>query len=378
MTLAYSYSGQRLGETLVLLNSLGTSSEMWSLQMDRWSRRFRILSVEHPGHGGSGRAEGPYTIDGLGGELVSLLDQLGEGSVNICGLSLGGMVGMWVASRFPDRVKGLVVACSSVYLPTEESWRERAEVVRAHGSVDVLADALLARWFTPVQLEADPAVGRRVLAMISMADPEGYAGCCEAIGAMDMRGTLTGITARTLVIAGAEDPVTPPSMMVELLSEIPGSSFLVLPHAAHLANLAQPTAFALAVENHLLGTEAERGNELRRTVLGDPHVDRSDRSRDRFNSSFIDFITENAWGDVWTRPGLDRRSRSMVTIALLAGLGHHQELKLHVKGALRNGLTSDEIAEVLLHSAIYAGVPASNTAFAIAREAIAEHELSGE
>jgi 3-oxoadipate enol-lactonase/4-carboxymuconolactone decarboxylase len=208
--------------------------------------------------------------------------------------------------------------------------------------------------------------------MLAATDDERYAACCEAIGAMDQRSLLSAITAPALVIAGASDPVTPPAAALALHEAIAGSSLVVIAGAAHLANLEQPDAFTNAVVDHLIGTAAERGRRTRRQVLGDQHVDRSDARTTPFTQPFTDLITRYAWGDIWTRPGLDRRTRSCITLAMLAALGRSDELALHVRAARTNGLTNDEIGEVLLQSAIYAGVPAANTAFAVAQRALAE------
>jgi 4-carboxymuconolactone decarboxylase len=117
--------------------------------------------------------------------------------------------------------------------------------------------------------------------------------------------------------------------------------------------------------------------EVRREVLGDAHVDRAIAGTTEFTAAFQDFITRGAWGDVWTRPGIDRRMRSAVTLAILLTLRAEEEFAMHVRAALRNGLTADEIGEILLHSAIYAGVPAANTAFATAQRVLAEDDPTG-
>ena len=124
-------------------------------------------------------------------------------------------------------------------------------------------------------------------------------------------------------------------------------------------------------------TDYDTGMQTRREVLGDEHVDRATASAGDFGAAFQEFITRYAWGSVWTRPGIDRRTRSCITVAMLAALGHHDELALHVRAALRNGLTPTEIGEVFIHTAIYAGVPAANSAFAIADEVIAAESEPG-
>jgi 3-oxoadipate enol-lactonase/4-carboxymuconolactone decarboxylase len=229
---------------------------------------------------------------------------------------------------------------------------------------------LLGRWFTPGFVDRRPDVAAAVTEMLAAARPEGYAGCCEAIAGADLHSALAEVTAPTLVLAGAADPVAPPGLALELAAAIPGAALTVLAGASHLANIEQPVRFGAAVVDHLVGTSVERGDATRRAVLGDAHVDRSDAARTAFNAPFSDFITRYAWGDIWARPGLDRRTRSFITLALLAGLGRTEELPLHVRGARRNGLSEAEISEVLLHVAVYAGVPAANSAFAVARRAL--------
>ncbi|MHB1929480.1 MAG: bifunctional 3-oxoadipate enol-lactonase/4-carboxymuconolactone decarboxylase PcaDC [Acidimicrobiales bacterium] len=363
MTPSHRVDGPRAAPVLVLSSSLGTSMEMWAPQLPALAARFRVVRYEHRGHGGTAPpAPGPYTIADLGGDLVELLDHLGVERASLCGLSLGGMVGLWVAVHHPERVERLVLACTAAELGPPEAWAERAAVVRAQ-SPSVLQDVLVARWF----VEPRPQL---VAGMLDATDREGYAGCCEAIGAMDQRADLHRVTAPTLVIAGADDPVTPPARALELQAGIGGAALAVLPHAAHLANLDQPGAFTDAVVDHLAGRPAVRGEAVRRRVLGDAHVDRSAASTSAAAATFGDFITRIAWGEVWTRPTLDLRTRSCLTVALLAGLGRLEELELHVAGARRNGLTDEEIAEVIIHTAVYAGVPAANAALRVARRVL--------
>jgi 3-oxoadipate enol-lactonase/4-carboxymuconolactone decarboxylase len=366
----YRVEGPEHAPPLVLANSLGTSAAMWDPQMPVLSPRFRVIRYEHRGHGGVPAATpGPYSIADLGGDVIDLLDHLGIERASICGLSLGGMVALWMGINRPDRVDRLVLACTSARLGPPEAWTDRAAMVRRDGP-GALLPALLGRWFTAGWLAAHREVEAGVAAMLAGTDPEGYAGCCEAIGGMDQTGDLGAVVAPTLVLAGADDPVTPPSMGLELQAGIRGASLSVVASAAHLANIEQPAAVGTAILDHLAGSPAVRGDRVRRQVLGDEHVERSTSAGSGITAGFVDFITRYAWGEIWTRPALDRRTRSCVTVALLAGLGRLHELPLHIRGARRNGLSDDEIAEVLLHTAIYAGVPAANAALAVARDVL--------
>lgn len=214
--------------------------------------------MEHRGHGGTRPpCEGPYSIADLGSDLLSVVNAIGEESVSVCGLSLGGMVGMWLAANHPQRVSSLVLACTSAHLPDADLWLERARKVRSAGTLSLL-DGLLGRWFAPGFLEKHPGTVDLVSQMLDSADDEGYAGCCEAIGGMDQRCSLSEITASTLLIAGDLDPVTPPQMVKELMQAIPGASMVVLPDAAHLANLEQPDLFNSVLAEHF-GPHAQGG-----------------------------------------------------------------------------------------------------------------------
>jgi 3-oxoadipate enol-lactonase / 4-carboxymuconolactone decarboxylase len=356
---------------VVLANSLGTSSAMWAPQVGPLAQYRRVVRYEHRGHGGSSAPPGPYSIADLGGDVVELLDHLEVERASVCGVSLGGMVAMWIGSRHPERVDRLVLACTAAHLPPAEGWYDRASTVRAEGT-GVLLPALLGRWFTPGFTERRPEAAAEVEAMLAACAPDGYAGCCEAIATMDQRAQLGAITAPTLVIAGGADPVTPPAMALALHQAISGSALTVVPAAAHLANIEQPDRFNAALLDHLLDPVVERGRRTRREVLGDAHVERSDATADAFRAPFLDLITRYAWGDIWTRPGLDRRTRSCITLAMLVALGRFDELALHVRAARRNGLSAEEIGEVLLQTAIYAGVPAANSAFAVAQRVLEE------
>jgi 3-oxoadipate enol-lactonase/4-carboxymuconolactone decarboxylase len=201
---------------------------------------------------------------------------------------------------------------------------------------------------------------------------EGYAASCEAIDAMDLLGGLPSVTAPTLVISALRDPAIPPEHQVRIAAGIPGARLAAV-DAAHIPNVELPHQVTELVLGHLLAHDPYAdGMAVRRAVLGDEHVERAIARTTPLTAPFQDFITRYAWGDVWTRPGLDRRSRSMITVALLTGLKHEHELAMHLRAAIRNGLTPAEIAEVLLHTAVYAGVPTANRAFAIAQETLGE------
>lgn len=235
---------------VVLSNSLGTTHAMWDRQAEALSARFRVLRYDTRGHGDSPVPPGPYSMADLGGDVIELLDGLGLERASFCGLSIGGMTGLWLAVNAPERLDRLVLCSTTAHLPPRDAWLERAALVRAEGTAAV-ADSVLGRWFTPGFAEHEPAAVGRVREMLLSTPAEGYAACCEAIAEHDLRAELGGITAPTLVIAGEDDPATPPEHGRRLEGGIPGARLLVVPDARHLANVEQPEAITRAIDGHL-------------------------------------------------------------------------------------------------------------------------------
>ena len=236
---------------LVLGNSLGTTGELWQPQLGTLGQSFRLLRYEHRGHGGSPAPPGPYSIAGLGADVRRLLDEVGIKTAYYCGVSLGGMVGMWLAARAPDRITALTLCCTSAYLRPAQLWRDRAARVRADGMASI-SRQVAARWFTPGYQDAHPgAVAGFVSTREREVVPECYAGCCDAIAAMDLRLLLSSVTAPTLVIAGAEDPATPPWHGAAIASAIPGARLRVIRGASHLANVSSAAEFSATLLAHL-------------------------------------------------------------------------------------------------------------------------------
>ncbi|HEU4493586.1 MAG TPA: 3-oxoadipate enol-lactonase [Rubrobacteraceae bacterium] len=242
--------GPEEAPVLVMANSLGTTLRMWDEGAPALRERFRLLRYDHRGHGGSPVPPGLYTIEDLGRDALALLDRLGIERFSWCGLSIGGMVGMWLASEAPERVEGLVLCCTSALLGPRELWDERIRVARTEG-MDALVDSVVVRWFTPEFFSVHPETVEKAAAMLRGTDPEGYAGCCAAIRDMDLRDRLGQIRAPTLVVSAAEDPATPPEHGELIRDSIPGASFEVIPGASHLANIEQPEAVTRAILDHL-------------------------------------------------------------------------------------------------------------------------------
>lgn len=244
-----SEDGPAAAPVLLLGSSLGTTGAMWEPQVAALAKRFRVIRYDHLGHGRSAVPSGPYTMDLLGREVLRTLDDLDVPWVHYAGLSLGGMVGMWLAVHAPDRVRRLALLCTSASLGPPEQWRDRAATVRAVG-LEAVADAVVARWFTPGFAADQPGVVATHRAMLTATSPAGYAASCEAIATMDLRPDLARIDVPTLVVAGADDPATPVEHAREIVGRIPGARLAVVGAAAHLANVEQPEQVSRLLLDH--------------------------------------------------------------------------------------------------------------------------------
>ncbi|MFE0255555.1 3-oxoadipate enol-lactonase [Streptomyces sp. NPDC059010] len=357
---------------LLLGPSLGTSYAVWDKVAPELSITHRVVRWDLPGHGGSaaGLIGAGATVGDLATLVLALADSLGIERFAYAGVSLGGAVGLHLAVHHPERVTSLAVICSSAHFNGAKPWEERAAQVRSEG-LAALAENANARWFTP---------GFTVPRLVQDhrdADPAAYAACCDALAAFDLRDRLAEISAPTLLIAGREDPATPPAHLREIADAVPAAALVEIPGASHLAPAQCPEAVLTALRAHLDG-HAKRGMEVRREVLGDTHVDRAQARQTPFTARFQDFISRYAWGEIWTDPTLTRRERSMITLTALVAHGHYDELAMHVRAARRNGLTPEEIGAVLLQTAVYCGVPAANSAFAAAQHVLAEEAEEAE
>jgi 3-oxoadipate enol-lactonase len=250
LRLAASLEGPPGAPVLVLGNSLGTTSAVWDRQVPSFLSDFLLLRYEHPGHGGSAAPPGPYTVGELGAAVLRLLDDRGIERAAYCGISLGGMVGMWLAANSPDRITALGLLCTSAWLPPKSGWAARADQVRSAGMASI-SQMIVGRWFTPAFTARYPEVPASFTAEFERTDPVGYAGCCLAIAAMDLRARLGAISASTLVIAGAQDPATPPAYGATIAARIGGARLVVIRRAAHLANVSAPGEVTSVLLAHL-------------------------------------------------------------------------------------------------------------------------------
>jgi 3-oxoadipate enol-lactonase / 4-carboxymuconolactone decarboxylase len=383
-------SNPSAGPLLLLGNSIGTSgTALWSATAGFLGERFHVVGWDLPGHGrNTDPVSDGFSMAELAAGVMAFADRVltdrGEpaGRLYYAGDSLGGVVGLQALLDAPDRIVAAVLLCTGAKIGDAAGWWERAARVRASGTT-VLVNQSVERWFASGFLEREPQVASQLLDSLRAADAEAYALACEALADFDVRSRLGEIAVPVLAVAGAEDFATPVDMLAEIAHGVQRGALQVLDGVAHLAPAEAPQEVAKLIMKHLDAENpgADRyaaGMQVRREVLGDDHVDRATAAATDFTQDFQKLITEYAWGTIWTRPGLDRRSRSMITLTALVARGHHEELAMHVRAARRNGLTVDEIKEVLLQTAIYCGVPDANTAFRIAQAALADQETTAE
>ncbi|MFJ4752517.1 4-carboxymuconolactone decarboxylase [Streptomyces sp. NPDC088763] len=420
-TLQYRFDGPEDAPVLILGPSLGTTWHMWDRQVPELTQQWRVFRFDLPGHGGA-PAHPAGSVTDLAERLLATLDGLGVQRFGYAGCALGGAVGIELALRHPERVASLALIAASPRFGTADEFRQRGVIVRSNG-LDPIARTSPDRWFTSGFAAAQPAITEWAVQMVRTTDPGCYIAACEALASFDVRPQLAGVTVPTLVLVGSDDQVTGPAEARTLVAGIPDARLAVVPGASHLVPVEQPAAVTDLLVRHFstawqpaydsttgqLAVVAapvrpapvaapvqpaplaeiapaavttpppsgrpdayDAGIKVRREVLGDAHVDRTLAQADEFSGDFQEFVTRYAWGEIWDRPGLDRRTRSCVTLTALVAGGHLDELAAHTRAALRNGLTPGEIKEVLLQAAVYCGVPAANSAFKVAQQVIRE------
>lgn len=364
MNINYKIQGTPNSPVLVFSNSLGSTMQMWEEVVPFLLPFFRVLQYDSRGHGGSIDESSPttgYNIGLLGQDVIDLLDELNIPEAFFCGLSMGGLIGQWLGIHYPNRIKKLVISNTAAKIGTADTWNTRIETIQTEG-MPAIVEGTMERWFTESFRKNNPQRVAELKSMFLENKVQGYVACCAAVRDADFQNTLDQIAIPSLVITGDEDPVTNVEQAEFLANHIPGAALKILP-ARHLSGAELPREYAAVLIDFLTGTTAfEKGMHVRRTVLGNEHVDRANDNLTAFNADFQQFITKYAWGEIWTRPGLSKHNRSLITIAMLIALNRKAELQMHIKAALNNGVTIDEIKEVIMHSALYCGLPAANEA----------------
>jgi 3-oxoadipate enol-lactonase/4-carboxymuconolactone decarboxylase len=376
--LHYRSDGDPQGAPLVLIHSLGTDLRLWDDLLPRLDPTLRLVRFDLRGHGLSADPAGELTLVDFSADLAALLDHLEIDKAIILGISIGGLIALDFALRNQARVSSLILADTAARIGTPELWQTRMEALRAHGMAH-LADSILARWFAPDFAARFPTQFQGLHTLFTRNSVAGYTAACAALRNADLRAEVPQIVVPALVLCGAQDAATPPDVVQELAGSLPNAGFAVLPGAGHTPPVEQPQIMADQINAFLrahqtVGSVYEQGMKIRREVLGNAHVDQAALNKTSFDTDFQRFITETAWGMVWARQGLDRRTRHLLTLAMLAALGKEHEFAMHVRASRNTGVTMDEIKEAMLQVAVYAGVPAANSAIAAAKRVIAEFE----
>jgi len=370
----YKIQGTPNSPVLMFSNSLGADLSMWDELVPYLLPYFRVLQYDTRGHGNSELTEGHYTIEMLGQDVIDLLDDLKIDKVYFCGLSMGGLIGQWLGINHSDRLHKLVISNTDSKIGTSKGWNERMKIISEKG-MQSITDATMEKWFTANFQKKNISCLAEMTQKFLSNRVAGYIACCAAIAAADFRGSIKDISVETLIITGDEDEVTNVAQAEKMQQVIPNSSLKVF-HARHLPSTELPADYADTLINFIVGKEIyERGMHVRRTVLGNAHVDKANGNKNEFNTDFQEFISHYAWGEVWTRPGLVKHSRSLITLAMLIPLNKKAEFKMHVKAAFNNGVQVDEIKEVILQSGIYCGLPAANDAMHSAEEVFQELKI---
>jgi len=315
---------------LVLGPSLGTSATaLWSAAAAGLTDAFDVVAWDLPGHGHNRSVpDEAFTVAELTAGVLHVVDDLlaerGDvgGGFSYAGDSVGGAVGLQLMLDAPGRVTSAVLLGTGAQIGDPTSWAERAP-----------------------------------------ADDTAYAAVCGALAAYDVRDRLAEIGVPVLAVAGAEDVATPPAKLREIAERVREGRYVELPGVTHLAPAEAPDAVARLIRGHVLGETGSAEGSV---------DDRSLAATTDFTRDSQELVTQHASGSIWARPGLDRRSRSLITLTALVARGHHEALQAHVRAARTNGLSEDEIRELLLQTAIYCGVPDASTAFRIAQRVMAE------
>jgi 3-oxoadipate enol-lactonase / 4-carboxymuconolactone decarboxylase len=368
--------GDPANPPLLLSNSLGTDHMLWQPVMAELAQQFYVLRYDKRGHGASDVPAGEYSMEQLAHDALVVADAAGLQRFHWCGVSIGGMTGMQAALLAPQRFLSLILSNTSAQIP-REVFQQRIDAVKAGGTAAVV-DTVLGRFFLPTLKTRNPAHYHAVKAHLERIDPVGYLGCSAAIRDMQLIDKIAQIQTPTLVITGQFDQSTPTAMGEAIQQRINGSQLVQLP-TAHISASDMPATVAKLVVDFCRDTvglsEDERyelGLAKRKATLGVEYVEARMKNQTDFNRAFQTFITQYAWGSIWTRGVLPDEVRRLLVLAMTATGARWDEYELHLRAALDAGLEEATLREVLMQLAIYSGVPAANTAFGIAQKLLNE------
>lgn len=359
-------AGSDGAQTLLLLDAAGAGVATWISILGPLAEQFRIVQPLR-----DAKATAP-TIESLGHAAVEALDAVKCARANIAGCGLGGAVALWIAIHFPERVARIAVIGSAANVTEPALWGDIAARLRA-GNTESVVDTLIGGWLTPGLRGRDAALVASLSKAVASYPPADLAALAEETARQDLRQDLGRIAAPALILVGDEDPFVGATSIQELANALPQSKLERISNAAHLATVEQPARVVKALLDHF-GSAAslEIGFRSRRVALGDPHVDKTIAAITPFTRPFQEFLTRYCWGEVWTRTGLSRRDRSLVTIAALVAIGAEHEIPVHVRAGLRHGLKIEEFPELYEQLALYTGLPRAFGALNITQKTLIE------
>lgn len=373
LTIHYQWLDQKRDKTIVLINSLGTNLMIWENVVPLISKEFNVLMFDKRGHGLSSTKEGQITIDDYADDVIYLMDKLKIEKTNVLGLSIGGLITYSLASRFSERFEKLIFSNTGAKIGTVEGWNERIQAIEKNG-IASMSSAIIERWVSPEYRKSYPADTEGYKNMLERNTKLGYVQACAAIRDADFNPVLEQVKQPSLFIGGAADLGTTPEFVVNNAKNLGAERIEIIKEVGHLPCIEKPEEVANLILDFCQNKIDEnislydQGMKTRRSVLGNAHVDRAEANKTDFDKDFQTYIINSAWGAIWSRPHLTRRERSLITIAVLATLGHEEELAMHIRATQNTGATEEDVKEVLLHIGIYAGVPVTNGAMKIAKD----------
>ncbi|SDK11704.1 alpha/beta fold hydrolase [Billgrantia gudaonensis] len=377
-SVAYRLLGAEANPLVLLAHPLGMTQAVWDDMLPALLPHYRVLTWDLPGHGASEAwptEGGEIAPAALAAEALALAEHAGARRFHFVGTSIGGVVGQQLLAEHAQRLLSAVLTNTGAVIGTPELWTTRASRVRDEG-LAAISGEIVPRWFSAQRLKTEPALESGWRTQMARTDAESYARLCEMLGKSDFRGKLGGNGVPVHLLGGSDDVATPPETLEALAAECDGAPLEILQGFAHVPSVESPEAMAKRLRLWLTADRSEVGErgvsyaeglETRKQVLGEAHVARASENATSLDAPFQQMITRLAWGELWGNDDLTRRERSLITTGILAALGR-EELELHLKTAQRIGLTEAELRQVLLHVAIYAGVPAANHAFALAKK----------
>ncbi len=383
-TIHYKYLQTNSERTFVFINSLGTDFRIWDNVVEVLKYHGSILCFDKQGHGLSEVSSTPLNISDYASDVIGLMDALSIQKAVIVGLSIGGVIGQYLAVNQADRIEKLVLSNTAPKIGSAETWDLRINKVKNDG-ISSITEGIMKVWFSENFHQNQPNELNGYANMLANSPGKGYIQACEALKINDLTAEIAHINIPTLCISGSVDGSTPPALVKAMADKIPNAQYVEIEGVGHIPCVETPSVVAAHILNFintensnstLRGTAPtgaggllyELGMKTRRAVLGDAHVDRAEANKTDFDKDFQEYITNSAWGAIWSRPALTKRERSMITIAVLAALGYEEELAMHFRATRNTGASVEDVKEVLLHIGIYAGVPVTNGAMKIAKE----------